>query len=281
MIESLTPLTDSEFQRISSLVYDKCGIHLTEQKKTLVAGRLSQLLRQLQLKSFTEYYEYLLGDRSGKALLTLIEKISTNHTFFFRESAHFDFLYETVLPELTSLQKKRHQTSLRIWSAGCSSGEEPYMLAILLLRYFGQQITKSDTGVLATDISRAVLEKAKSGIYAEDNVTRMPRDIKAQYFKQVEGGQWTVADRVKEIVLFRSLNLMRPAFPFKKKFQAIFCRNVMIYFDSPTKKALIKKFFENTAEGGYLFIGHSETLDRKDCPYKFVRPAVYRKELPN
>ena len=270
----MTPinLTDTEFKKIATLVYDSFGITLNDSKRSLVVNRLNKILRQGGLSSFTQYYKKLVEDQTGLELQKLANCISTNHTFFNRESGHFDYYLNTALTEVTKTIK---DNDLRVWCAASSTGEEPYTLAMLQQEFFGSQYKNWKAGLLATDISERALSKANTGIYPKDEVGKLPFALKNNYFNKV-GDQFMVKPEVKSEVLFRKLNLVKP-FRFKKPFHIIFCRNVMIYFDQSTKDDLIKRMYDYTMPGGYLFIGHSETIPRQNCPYKFVMPAVYRK----
>jgi len=274
----LIQITDKEFNLLSRLIYEKSGINLGEHKRSLVVGRLNKLIKQLNYNSFKEYYDFVVEDSSGQALLTLIDKISTNHTFFYRESDHFDYFSDTALPVIEQLIiAKKMPKDLRLWVAGCSSGEEPYLLAMLLKDYFNNK-NSWEYGILATDISVEILKKAVAGRYAQENIVKVPPRIKNLYFTKLPDGFWEVKPVIKNIITFRRLNLMRSFFPFKGKFHIIFCRNVMIYFDQVTREALIKKFFDVLHPGGYLFIGHSESIGRDNPYFKYIKPAVYRKE---
>jgi chemotaxis protein methyltransferase CheR len=226
-------------------------------------------------QSFSEYYNYVIGDKTGRAAVTLINKITTNHTFFMREADHFFYFRDNVLPYLNTNVKDR---DLRIWSAGCSSGEEPYTLVMLMDEYFGRDASLWDKKVLATDISSKVLEQAQAGIYDNTGLAQLPPGWKLNYFHKLDPDRSVVIDRIKEELIFRRFNLMTQAFPFRKKFHVIFCRNVMIYFNHETKMELVNKFYDLTEPGGYLFIGHSEALNREQTKYRYVMPAVYRKE---
>ncbi len=280
-LPKLTPLTKHEYKLISSLVYDKFGINLSEQKKSLIVGRLQKVLRGHGFDSFEKYYNYVTSDSSGQALDILINKISTNHTFFYRENTHFEYLKTKVLPDIrASLIQKGHK-DLRIWCAGCSTGEEAYTLAILLLDFFGSEISSWDVGILATDISKEVLDKASAGIYTDENISNLPQYLKQQFFTLHSKEHWIVKNRVKKLILYRRFNLIREEYPFKGKFNIIFCRNVMIYFDVNTRNKLVNQFYRFTEDEGFLFIGHSESLGRNTCPYQYIKPAVYRKELTN
>lgn len=269
-------LTDREFQLIRNLVYKSCGINLGRQKRNLVVTRLQKVLRAGGFRSFGEYYEHVIQDTSGWALLTLVDQISTNHTYFFREKDHFDFLITDVLPGINR-ERKNARPKVRIWSAGCSSGEEPYTLAMTLMEYLSGNRANMDASILATDISVSVLETAMAGIYPADKISPVPFPYRQRYFNLLKDGNWAVKQFLKDMILFRRLNLMSREFQFKGLFQVIFCRNVMIYFDKATQQELIKRFYRYTEPGGYLFIGHSETIDRETGLYKYIKPSVYQK----
>jgi len=266
-------ITNDEFRKIVEYVKSNYGINLI-QKRTLIEGRMSNILLEKGFSGFSDYYEYMLRDKSGNAVTTLINKLSTNHTYFMREKEHFDYFRDKVMPYLTSTLRNR---DLRIWSAGCSSGEEPYTLAMIISDYLGEDKERWDTRILATDISSKVLESAVKGIYDFDQIDSVPPGWRLNYFKKMDNDKCVINDKIKNEVIFRKFNLMESSFPFKKRFHVIFCRNVMIYFDSETKRNLINRFYEFTEPGGYLFVGHSESLHRGETPYKYVIPAVYRK----
>jgi len=271
-------LSMEEFDLIRKLVYDRFGIHLNEQKKSLVVERLQKTLRTGQFESFRAYYDYVMRDRSGKALLELVDRISTNHTHFFREKDHFVFMQTTWLPAL----KKAAQTAgkkkdIRIWSAGCSSGEEPYTIAMLLADQFEMDGSGWDIGILATDISTTVLEKAQAGLYSDTQLEQVPDVFKRKFFRPAGEGLYTLNPAIKELVMFRRLNLMNKEYPFKGQFQIIFCRNVMIYFDEPVRNELLQRYHRYLEPDGYLFIGHSESIGRDNKYFRFIRPAIYQK----
>lgn len=268
-------ITDKEFWQLSRYIKANYGINLKEEKRALVIGRLHNVLMQNNFKSFSEYFDYVISDRTGNAATTLINKITTNHTFFMREADHFNFFRDTVLPYLAGKSKDK---DLRIWSAGCSSGEEPYTLAMIIVDYFGLEKKWWDTKILATDISSKVLDMAKQGKYENEALANIPVHWKNSYFKKYDSEHSVIADKIKNEVIFRKFNLMDEVFPFKRKFNVIFCRNVMIYFDSPTKHKLVNKFYDLMEPGGYLFIGHSESLNRDETKYRYLMPALYRKE---
>jgi len=271
----MTQITENEFKKLVDFVKGNYGINLS-QKKILIIGRLQNYLMQNNFKSFSDYYDFMISDKTGKAVTILINKLTTNHTFFMREADHFEYYRDKILPYIAISEAKRKD--LRIWSAGCSSGEEPYTLAMINSDYFAREKSLWDTKILATDISTNVLDSAIKGIYPNEGINSIPVNWRTNYFKKLNEEESIIDERIKSDVIFRRLNLMDPIFPFKKKFHVIFCRNVMIYFDSKTKDELINKFYELTETGGYLFIGHSESLNREGMKYRYIMPAVYRKE---
>lgn len=271
----MTNITHKEFRLLAEYIEAHYGIHLKDEKQFLLAGRLQNVLIQMGFNSFMEYYNYIIADKSGEAVITLVDKITTNHTYFMRETNHFYYLRDKVLPFLANTVKDK---DLRIWCAASSTGEEAYTLAIILDEYFGKEKMFWDTKVLATDISSNVLETAKKAIYSNDKIALLPNQWKTQYFSSYDKENSIVTDKIKKEVIFRNFNLMENVFPFKKKFHVIFCRNVMIYFDNETKEVLINKLYEMLNYGGYLFIGHSESINRETSRFKYICPAVYRKE---
>ncbi len=270
-------ISDEEFHLIRDLVYEKVGINLTGQKKALVTGRLQKILRERKFNTFRDYYNFVVSDKSGEALSELVDKISTNHTFFGREADHFNFFRNKVLPEIVQRKQLERSNDIRVWSAGCSTGEEPYTLVMLMKEFFGKDYIKWDAGILATDISTVALDKASTGIYEDNRLHNFDTELKKKYFKLTNNEKWQISDEIKREVTYRRFNLMNDFFPFKKEFDVIFCRNVMIYFDTETRINLVNKFYENTSKNGYLFIGHSETIDRKYTQYKYIAPAIYQK----
>lgn len=268
-------IMDREFYILIGYIKKHYGINLI-QKKNLIEGRLSNIITEKGFDCFKDYIDFLLADKSGLEETILINRLTTNHTFFMRESKHFEYFKDKVLPYLASTVKDR---DLRIWSAGCSSGEEPYTLAMLLQEYFSEQKPLWDTKILATDISVKVLEEGEKGIYTKDSLDHLPSLWKLQYFTKMDDENYRISDKLRNEVVFRVFNLMEEAFPFKKKFHTIFCRNVMIYFDARTKIELVHKLYEHTEPGGYLFIGHSESIPKDAMEYRYIMPAVYRKEI--
>lgn len=271
----MVTITDKEFRKLADFIKSGYGIHLKEEKRTLVTGRLHNVLTRNNFRNFSEYYDHLISDKTGEAAAILVNKITTNHTFFMREAEHFSYFRDKVVPYLKDTVADK---DLRVWSAGCSTGEEPYTLAMVLDEIYGKEKVWWDTKVLATDISDRVLEEARKGIFSNEEISMLPSDWRQKYFKKLDEESSIISDRIRNEVIFRKFNLMDRAFPFKRKFHVIFCRNVMIYFDTETKWALANRFYDYTEYGGYLFIGHSESLNREETKYKYVMPAVYRKE---
>lgn len=274
---TLMAISDAEFTRLRDLIYQRFGINLTEQKRSLLVGRLQKLMRQLNLPTFSAYFEYLDNDKTEAGLSELVDLISTNHTYFNREKDHFDYFSQTALPAVIDKLKQQNRKDLRIWCAGCSSGEEPYTLLMLMMEYLGADYSSWDAGILATDISDRALTVARRGTYATDRVMQLPELLRRKYFIAAGQGEMAVVDKIKSEATFRRFNLMNETFPFKKPFQMIFCRNVMIYFDQTTREALVSRYHQHTEPGGYLFIGHSETLGRSQTLYRYLKPALYQK----
>jgi chemotaxis protein methyltransferase CheR len=275
----LMEISDQEFKLMRELIYKRFGINLTDQKRSLMVGRLQKIIRDSGFATFQEYYEHLINDGTEKSLSELIDRISTNHTFFNREKEHFRFFVETALPAVVKLLEAQNRRDLRVWCAGCSTGEEPYMLLMLMQEFFGPNYSKWDAGLLATDISQRALAIAKEGSYPTERIADIPEALRNKYFRRQSDGNWTVIDRIRNEVTFRRFNLMNTQFPFKKPFHIIFCRNVMIYFDQTTRETLIRKFHQCTEPGGYLCIGHSETIGRDQSLYKYLMPATYQREI--
>ncbi len=267
-------ISKKEFTQLTAFIKENYGIHLKAEKEALVIGRLQNVLIQNGFHNFSEYYDYLIADKTGMAVSTLLDKITTNHTYFMREADHFIYFKDVVLP---FLEKNVVNRDLRIWCAGCSSGEEPYSLAMIMDEYFENSKQFWDKKILATDISSKVLEEAKKGIYKNKDLESLPERWKINYFNKLDMANSSIREKIKGEVIFRKFNLMEAVFPFKKKFHVIFCRNVMIYFDSKTRDKLVQQYSNLLEPGGYLFIGHSEALNRETTSLKYIMPSVYRK----
>jgi chemotaxis protein methyltransferase CheR len=265
-------LTSAQFARVASLVRHVAGIDLRPGKEGLVRSRLASRLRALGIDSFDDYLARLDADASGAELVLLLDAITTNKTSFFREPEHFRILQDEVLPDFAA-----RTTGLRVWSAGCSSGEEPYTTAIVLREALDAR-RFADARVLATDLSTRVLARAREGVYAEELLADVPPQLVARHFGPSGRGERLVrvADETRACVRFARLNLMS-SWPMKGPFDVIFCRNVMIYFDKATQERLVNRFASLLAPGGWLFVGHSESLSGIDHPLRYVQPAVYQK----
>ena len=266
-------LTDADFNRLHTYIKANYGIDLSK-KKQLIVSRLSNTLASRGYRSFSEYVDEILTGRDKEMVTSMLNKLTTNYTYFLREEAHFQFLQNTVLPDLA--KKHARDKTLSIWSAGCSTGEEPYTISMCIKDFLGPQAGLWDTRVLATDISPRVLSEAADPSY--EMPTDIPPEWSRRYFrKRTDGsGLYTVTPEIRHNVIFRVFNLMEPIH-FRIKFDVIFCRNVMIYFDQETKDALVQRFYHATNQGGYLLIGHSENIS-KNSPYRMLRPATFRRE---
>jgi chemotaxis protein methyltransferase CheR len=285
---TIEDLTDSDFEMFRKLIYEKSGISLNETKKELLRTRLRSRLEREGYPSYRAFYNEVKSDLSGKTIILLLDAISTNLTSFYREVGHFDFL-RTILPGWIAAKRKANDMSFRMWSAGCSSGEEPYTLAFVMLEVLGEAIDKWDIKILGTDLSTDILRRAMDGKYDVEKLSEVPPFVRDRYFTRETGDVITksgkilknkplvrIVPEVRDMVTFRRLNLME-SFPFKRQFDFIFCRNVMIYFDKPTQGALVNKYYNFLKEGGYLFIGHSESLTGLKHDFKYVQPTVYQK----
>lgn len=267
-------ITDGEFRQMADFIKQNYGIYLKNEKKLLLKDRLQKVMIEAHCGNFTEYFNYITQDKTGNAVVAMIDKVTTNHTFFMRESSHFDFFRDTVLPYLKANVSDH---DLRIWCAASSTGEEPYTLAMILDEFLGSDRLRWDRKILATDIADSVLKTAMNGVYSNEKMEPLPERWKQNYFKKSDDENYVVKDSLKEQVIFRKFNLMEGVFPFKKKFHVIFCRNVMIYFDAEEKIRLIQKFYDQVESGGYFFVGHAEALNRNDIKFQYVMPSVYRK----
>jgi chemotaxis protein methyltransferase CheR len=269
-------LRDGDFERISRFVYDHCGINLHEGKKELVKARLGKRLREGNFKSFKEYYHYVTAPDGADELIAMIDSLSTNLTSFFREADHFRKLRE-IVAEVMKKSRKGCIPKLRIWSAGCSTGEEPYSIAMSLREIYGDH--EIAVKIVATDISTRVLAAATQGIYPGEKVGNISSALLKKYFQVGQrnwDGYYRVKQEIKDMVDFKRFNLMEEV-PYREPFDIIFCRNVMIYFDKTTQGAIVSKFFSCLRDGGYLFVGRSESLTGLNHQFKYTEPSVYRK----
>ena len=263
-------MNTQQFEKLCRRVYDLCGINLKSGKEELVHSRLNKRLNALNLDSFEEYFKFLDNDRQGKEVIWMIDALTTNKTSFFREIQHFEFLRERVLPNLK--EKK-----LRIWSAACSSGEEPYSIAMLLAETL-PNFKNWDIRILGTDICTKVLEMANQAVYSADLLEPIPAAWRQKYFTAENASKSTyrLLPELRKLVRLGRLNFM-DNFPMRGPFDVIFCRNAMIYFDKPTQETLVRRFYDLIAPGGYLLVGHSESLTGAKHDFTYIQPATYQK----
>lgn len=273
-------LRDREFKRFSALIYESAGIKMPPGKKTMLEARLQKRLKMLGIPSFEEYCDYVFNPESLKVeLVHLIDVVTTNKTDFFREPAHFDFLVKTALPAILQTKIDLFRDPVRIWSAGCSTGEEPYTLAMVLSE-FACSCPDFRAAITASDICTQVLQTAKTAIYPEERTDPIPLSLKKKYLlrsREKSKNLVRISPQLRSLVSFRRINFMDDDFGVSEKMDIIFCRNVVIYFDKPTQQALMRKFHKQLKPRGYLFIGHSETLNGLDVNFEPVASTVYRK----
>ncbi|MDJ1493869.1 protein-glutamate O-methyltransferase CheR [Cytophagaceae bacterium DM2B3-1] len=274
--ESSVKMSDADFKRISTYIYESCGIKLPIAKRNMVESRLKKRLKITRQSSFKTYFDFVFTT-AGKQeeLQYMVNAITTNKTDFFREYNHFEFLRSTVLPELLD----RSHNVLNVWSAGCSSGEEPYSLAMALSEYMTDHVPFTFR-ILGTDLSTEVLSKAIRAVYTEDRITDIPLHLRKKYLlrnKSHEQHDVRIIPDLREKVTFQQLNFLEEDHRKLGNFHIIFCRNVLIYFDKPTQEMVLNKLISKLVKGGYLFIGHSESLAHMNLPVQQLRPSVFRK----
>ena len=273
-------ISDQEFRLIQSLVKTHTGIALSDHKRSLLVSRLGKRLRALKIESFRQYYEHLTSDEAGTEIEQFVNAITTNKTDFYRERAHFDFLGRDVVDEMKARALQTGNRRIRIWSAGCSTGEEPYTIAITLRESLGSLLSW-DVRILASDIDTQVLAQAKNGIYAADRVAEVPPPILHSHFLKGSGasaGSVKVSKEIQSLVTFRQINFLEEGWPIHTRFDCIFCRNVIIYFDKPTQGRLMERFADLLQDDGYLFLGHSESMHGICDRFSFLQNTVYRKK---
>lgn len=267
-------ISQNDFLRLVTFMKSNYGIDLSK-KKQLIMGRLSNTIVAKGFTGFPDYIDHIINRAPADDLGEMINRLTTNYTYFMREKTHFDFLRDTILPYLVETKKDR---VLSIWSAGCSSGQEPYTISMVIKEFLGSQASSWDTRVLATDISQNALKAAQEAVYDTESLSNLPDSWKRKYFTKTSQPEiMSVSPELKSNVIFRTFNLMEPI-KFRLKFDVIFCRNVMIYFDQNTKDSLVSRFYDATTSGGYLLIGHSESLNKEKTPYSYLMPATYRKK---
>lgn len=267
-------LTDSEFNRIVTYVTQHYGIDLRT-KRTLIKAQLESYILRKGFRNFDEFMNKVELNMLGNEAEKLVNALTTNHTYFWREPVHFEYMTRVVLPYF---EKKLEKTKdLRIWCGASSTGEEPYTIGMTLLDYFGLQRSAWDTRVLATDISTDVLESAVRGVYSKEAVAPLPDKWKQLFFRSISADECEVTDELRDELIFRRFNLMDPL-PFRQKLHIVFLRNVMIYFQDDVKYRLVNRIYEQLEPGGYLFIGTTEALVKDKVQFRYVQPSIYRKE---
>ena len=266
-------LTDNEFIQLSEYIKKEYGIFLKKEKKTLIETRLSDMLLKRQISSFSKLYNMLLEDKTGELKREFEIRITTNYTYFMREEDTIEYFERAVLPWIEKVCKDK---SIRVWSAGCSSGEEPYNLAMIIADFFALKDKSWDKQILASDISDKMLITAQKAIYSKDKIECLPADWKRKYLQKVDDNNYVFKPVIRKEVAFKKINLIEP-FIHKKKFHAIFCRNVMIYFDEKTRNSIIKKFCDNLEVGGFLLIGKTESIDKHMHNLEYIKPGIYRR----
>jgi chemotaxis protein methyltransferase CheR len=288
LLDSSTPMTQQspgtmktkEFERFSAFIYDKVGIKMPSAKKTMLEARLQKRLKTLAIDSFEAYSDFVFSAEGQRTeLIHLIDVVTTNKTDFFREPSHFDYLTQTALPAIIKSRNDCLRQPMRIWSAGCSSGEEPYTMAMVLSE-FAAEHQDFRFNILASDISTRILDTAKTAVYPEDRVDTVAPNLKKKYLlrsKDRSRGLVRICPQLRSLIVFRRINFMDEDLGVSDKMDVIFCRNVVIYFDKETQQALMQKFYQQLRPGGYLFLGHSETLNGLDVDFKIVASTVYRK----
>ncbi|MBN1517795.1 protein-glutamate O-methyltransferase CheR [Candidatus Sumerlaeota bacterium] len=263
------------FNQYRKLIYEKSGISLSSGKEALLTSRLGKRMRALGISSHRDYLKYIANSQDGDEIVRLLDAISTNVTSFFREDHHFRFM-QNALAQWNAKGQRR----FRIWSAACSTGEEPYTLAMVLLDSFNGASGSLDAKILATDISTRVLQSSKTGVYAEEKVKTVPPKMRLAYFDKMRNGtekQYAIKPALKKLIQFKRLNLSQPPFPMRGPFDLVFCRNVMIYFDQPVRRGLLLEIHRLLSPNGYLMVGHAESLIGMGKEYKSVAPSIYMK----
>lgn len=266
-------MSDADFLRLANYIQTYYGINL-HAKRALIEGRLANMLKSRNFSGYTEFLDMLFADSTGTEMTNILNKLTTNHTYFMREREHYDFMKTVFLPDMLKTKKDK---TIRIWSAGCSSGEEPYTTQMQTMDFLGVMSINWNTTITATDISQNVLSKAREGIFSIDSMKNLPPIWIKKFFEPLDNNCYRVSEKVRDRVKFDTFNLMNEIPAFTRKYDLIFCRNVMIYFDAETKLQVINRFYDVLNDGGYLFIGHAETISRATTKFEYIKPAIYRK----
>ena len=269
-------LSDADFGRLSQFIYTTAGIKMPPAKRIMLQSRLQKRLRALNINDFKTYADYVLSDGGGDEIIHMLDVVSTNKTDFFREPVHFEFMKEVVLPEFYS---KPGNQRINVWSAGCSSGEEPYTIGIVISA-FNQGFPGRDFLILGTDLSTRILQAATNAVYKEERVEGIPLELKKRYFlrsKDREHPTVRIVPELRRHMQFRRLNFMDANYPVSESFDVVFCRNVLIYFDRKTQEEVIRKLCGKLKIGGYFFLGHSESIMNMNLPLKPIKPTIFRR----
>lgn len=271
-------LSSSDFARLSEFIYKECGINLSDSKKILLESRLQKRLAHLNLNTFQDYYKYVVSPVGIKdELVHMIDAVATNKTDFFREPMHFQFMESEALPAFAQGSASR---TYKVWSSACSTGEEPYTIAMVLEEFKSQY--RFDYKITATDISTKVLDRAVQAIYPERNITDVPLALRRKYMlrsKDKMNNTIRMTPEIRQRIQFKRLNLMDGSLDVDYDYDIVFCRNVLIYFDRKTQEEVVNKLISHLRPGGYLFIGHSESIYHMKLPVKQLRPTIFQKQL--
>lgn len=272
-------LSDAEFEKLRDLVFKVSGISLAETKKELVVSRFTKRVKALKLQNFSEYYDLLVSPSGFSEVQNFINSITTNKTDFFRESHHFDFLVNTFIPQVISSGRR----IVRIWSAACSTGEEPYTIAMVMAKHLVEPYN-IPVKILATDIDTNVLKTAVRGVYESGVLNTVPEEYMKKYFLRGKGeslGLFKIKDEIRQMVTFKQLNFIASEYPVTSTFDIIFCRNVIIYFNPETKRMVVNRLFRYLNDGGYIMMGHSETLFNMIDGLVYLKNTIYQKKMYN
>jgi len=273
-------MSDRLYEKYSQFIYSECGIKLPPIKKVMLQSRLLKRLKVLGISSFEKYYDYLTSEQGKREELPhALDMVSTNKTDFFREPSHFDFLQGVALPQIAQSLWGKPRKKIHLWSAGCSSGEEPYTLAMVVSE-FVERYREFDYDIFSTDISQRMLDKAQQAIYSDSDIMPIPHSMRVKYLmkgKGAQAGKWRIVPQLRDRVRFVRLNLMEDQYNLPNLMDIIFCRNVIIYFDRTTQVRLFQKLYNCLVNGGFLFIGHSETLYGINDQFQYIQATIYQK----
>jgi chemotaxis protein methyltransferase CheR len=266
-------ITDGEFTRLVDYMYRKFGINL-RQKRVLIEGRLHLMLTQRGFTSYGAYLDTVMQDKTGQEDSILVSRLTTNFTYFLREEGHYDYMVKNILPAWS----QKAAGEVKIWSAASSSGEEPYSIAMVVSNYFGYNKPPVPISIQASDISENVLKQARAGIYSQDKIAKLPHGWATRFFKKLPEDKYQVNDAIRKLVAYKYFNLISTTGWQRSAFDLIFCRNVMIYFDQPTKQTITERLYDSLKPGGHLFVGMSETLVNLNTQFEYVKPSIYYKK---